>query len=85
MKWESSFTHKESSQCSIGAQFTGWRELGMIDVVGDISCEEPIVRAVLEEVPQWHRSMREPVHKNGLQESLQVMDRVTDRRNAKKE
>lgn len=51
-------------------------------MIGDVGGEQPIVRAVLEEVPQRHRSMREAVHEDGLQETLRIVDAITDGRNA---
>lgn len=43
-------------------------------MVGYISSEAPIVRAVLEEIEQWHGAVGEPVHKLGLKEALGIME-----------
>ena len=44
-------------------------------MIGDISGESPVVAAVLEQVHDGHGRVGESVHKDGLQESLGVMER----------
>ena len=45
----------------------------MIDVVGDVAGEAPVVAAVLEQVHDRHRSVGEPVHEDGLQQPLGIV------------
>lgn len=75
-------TYAERGEGSVGHQLTGWRELGMVHMVCNVGGEEPVVGTVLEEVPQWHRSMREAMHENCLQQSLDVVDGVANGSNA---
>lgn len=43
-------------------------------MVSNICSEAPVVRAVLEEVEQWHGAVREPVHELGFQKALSIME-----------
>ena len=45
----------------------------VVDVVGDVGGESPVVAAVLEQVHDGHRGVAEPVDEHGLQESLRVV------------
>lgn len=72
-----SFPYNEPGECRVGDQLAGRSELRVVHVVRDVGGEEPVIRAVLEEVPQGHRCVREAVHENRLQQPLHVVDRVT--------
>lgn len=61
------FTDEEGGQGSVGDQLTGCSEFGMVNMVGDVCGEQPIIGAVLEQVPQRHGGMRKAVHEDGLQ------------------
>lgn len=78
-------TYAESGEGSVGHQLTGWRKLRMVHMVCNVGGKEPIVGTVLEEVPQWHRSMREAMHENCLQQSLDVVDGVANGSDAGRE
>ena len=45
----------------------------MVDVVGDVGRESPVVAAVLEQVHDGHRGVAEPVDKHSLEQSLCVV------------
>jgi len=42
-------------------------------MISNIQCEEPVVGTVLDKVENGHCSMREPVHKEGFQKSLSIV------------
>lgn len=42
-------------------------------MISNIQREQPVVGTVLEKVDNGHGSMREPVHKQGFQKSLSIM------------
>ena len=44
----------------------------MVDVVGDVGCEPPVVCRVLEEVRDRHRRVRETVDEDRLKQALDV-------------
>lgn len=67
-------THNKSSQGGVHLQVTWGCEEGMVDMVGHISCESPVVSTVLEEVENWHGAMREPMNKQGLKDSFCVVE-----------
>jgi len=46
----------------------------VIDVVGNIGSEAPIVNGVLENVHEWHGGMRESVYEDSLKETLGVVE-----------
>lgn len=46
-------------------------------MVGDISGETPIVRAIFEEITQGHSGVRETMDENRLQQTFHIMDCVT--------
>lgn len=46
----------------------------MVHVVGDVGGEEPVVGAVLEQVPQGHCRMRESMHEDGLEQTFHVVN-----------
>lgn len=56
----------------------------MIDVIGHVGSEAPIVAAILEQIAQWHRIVREAMHKDGLQQTLHIVNRIATGGNAKK-
>lgn len=70
----SSLTYKESCEGCVGDQLTRRRKLRMVHVVGDVGGEEPVVGAVLEQVPQGHCRMRESMHEDGLEQSFHVVN-----------
>ena len=45
----------------------------MVDVVGDVAGEAPVVAAVLEQVHDRHRSVGEPMDEDGLQQALCIV------------
>ena len=45
----------------------------MVDVVGDVGRESPVVAAVLEQVHDGHRGVAEPVDEHRLEQSLCVV------------
>ena len=47
----------------------------MVDVVGDVQAEAPVVGAVLEQVHDGHRSVGESMDEKRLEESLAVVER----------
>lgn len=67
-------TYNKSSQGGVHLQVTWGCEEGMVDMVGHISCESPVVSTVLEEVENWHGAMREPMNKQGLKDSFCVVE-----------
>lgn len=54
----------------------------MINVIGHVGGEAPIVAAILEEIAQWHRIVRKAMHKDGLQQTLHIVNRVATGSNA---
>lgn len=57
----------------------------MIDVIGHVGSEAPIVAAILEQIAQWHRIVREAMHKDRLQQTLHIVNRIATGGNAKKD
>ena len=51
----------------------GRRIEGVVDVVGDVAGEAPVVAAVLEQVHDRHRGVGEPVDEDGLQQALGIV------------
>jgi hypothetical protein len=47
-------------------------------VVSNVGSKEPVVRAVLEQVHYGHGRVREAVHKDGLEDSLGVVNAPTN-------
>lgn len=45
----------------------------MVDVVGDVAGEAPVVAAVLEQVHDRHRGVGETVDEDGLQQALCIV------------
>jgi hypothetical protein len=61
----------------------GWRGIErMVDVVGNVCSESPVVNAVFEQIPQRHGSVRESMNENRLKETLGIVNCVTGRSNA---
>lgn len=56
----------------------------MIDVIGHVGSEAPIVAAILEQIAQWHRIVREAMHKDGLQQTLHIVNRIATGGNTEK-
>lgn len=54
----------------------GRRELRVVHVIRNVGGEEPVVGTVLEQVPHWHRRVRESVHEDRLQQPFDVVHRV---------
>ena len=52
----------------------------VVQVVPDVGREAPVVAAVLEEVPDGHGGVAEPVHEHGLQQPLGVVQHPAPRR-----
>lgn len=65
---------EEEAEADVGLQEAGGGVQRMVDVVGDVSGEAPVVAAVLEEVPKRHRGVTEPVDKDSLEEPLGVVE-----------
>ena len=45
----------------------------MVDVVGDVAGEAPVVAAILEQVHDRHRGVGEPVHEDRLKQPLCIV------------
>ena len=56
----------------------------MVDVVGDVGGEAPVVGRVLEDVHDRHRRVGEAVHEDRLQEPFGVVERPAGRGDARK-
>lgn len=54
----------------------------MVHVVRNVSGERPVVAAVLEEIPQRHGGMGEPMNEQRLQQTLRVVSNPADGGNA---
>lgn len=51
-----------------------WGILGMINKVGDIGSESPVIGTVFEKIGKRHGSMRKAMHKQRFQLALHVMN-----------
>jgi len=67
---------REGSKSEVHLQVGGRGEEGVVDVECHVEGEEPVVRAVLEEVEDRHRAVGEAVHKQGFKDSFCVVKGV---------
>jgi hypothetical protein len=76
--------YQECSESTID-NCQAWRSVKrMIDVIGDIGSESPIVSAVLEQVGQWHCCVREPMDKDSFEQTLYIVNCIASGGDAKK-
>jgi len=51
------FTEKEKAKEEVCLSIAGAGVLRMVDMVGTVSCESPVVATVLEQISEWHSSV----------------------------
>jgi len=68
---------QEKRSTHVDLSVGGGGEEGVVDVVGEVGGEQPVVGAVLEQVEDRHGVVGEAVHKDGFEEAFQVVEGVT--------
>jgi hypothetical protein len=73
-------THQKEGKASnhLGSSKTGRRIQWVVDKVGDKGSKAPVIAAVLEQVSERHCGMGETMDKEGLQQSLAIVQSPTD-------
>jgi len=66
-------TYQEGCKAPINLHWSWCCEQWMVHMISNIQCEQPVVGTVLYKVENGHCSMREPVHKEGFQKSLSIV------------
>ena len=66
-------TYQEGCKAPINLYWSWCCEQWMVHMISNIQCEQPVVGTVLDKVENGHCSVREPVHKEGFQKSLSIV------------
>lgn len=74
---------KERDECQVHLHLA---EVGLgvervVDIVADVEGEAPVVAAILEQIHDRHRGVREAMHEHRLQQTLHVVNRPANGRN----
>ena len=77
--------YQETGETSIHLLIGGCSVQRVVDVVGDVGRESPVVGRVLEEVGDGHGRVGEPVDEDGFQKTLGVVESPAAESNPGKE